>query len=86
MEDFLKSCFTRYLDVAGSDVKLRNYYSPFLIEDNRESLACAPGVGRVRECPWRYHTGPPAPFVQYPSVDKFPIRKRAQAETTAGSS
>ena len=86
MEDFLKSCITPYLDAVGPDVKLHNYSTPCLPEDHQESPSGAPGVGPVRECPWCYHTGPPASFVQYPSVDKLLVHKKAQAETSAGTS
>ena len=32
-----------------------------------------------------FHTGPPASVVQYSSVDKLPVRRKAKAETSADS-
>ena len=85
MDDFLKSRIPRYREVAGYKVPLRNYSTPFLAEDHKEALAGALGVGPVRECPWCYHAGPPARFVQYSLVDKLPLRRKVKAETFAES-
>ena len=85
MEDCLKSCSARYREVVGSRFSLLNYSAPFLAEDNQEALAGAIGVGPVRECPWCYHTGPPATLVQYSSVDKLHRRRQVKAETSADS-
>ena len=64
---------------------LRHYSTPFLPEDHRDSPAGAPGPGPIRECPWCFHTGPPQPFVQYPSVDKLPVRRKPKGETSVES-
>ena len=84
MEDFLKSCIARSREVVGSKVPLRNYSTPFLAEDHKDAPAGAPGTGPVRECPWCYHTGTPASFIQYSSVDELPVRK-VKAETYVDS-
>ena len=39
--------------------------------------AGALGVRPIRECPWCYHTGPRQHF-QYSSVDKLPVRRKAE--------
>ena len=85
MEDFLKSRVARFREVVGAKTPLRNYYTPFLAEDQKDALAGALGTGPVRECPWCYHTGPPATCVQYSYVDKLPLRRKVKAETSAES-
>ena len=45
MEDFLKSCIQRYLEVGGKNVTLRNYATPFLAENHRDSIAGGPEKG-----------------------------------------
>ena len=62
MQDILKTCIARYLEVAGPNVTLRGCSTPILNEDHWESPAGGPGVGPVRECPWCFYTGPPASF------------------------
>ena len=62
---------------------LRQYSTPFMPEDHRDSPAGAAGAGPIRECPWCFHTGPPQSFVQYPYVDKLPVRRKPKAETSA---
>ena len=51
VEDLLKSCKQRYLEVAGKQVTLRNYATPFLTEDHRGSPASGLAKGLVRVCP-----------------------------------
>ena len=46
-----------------------------MAEDHRDSSTGALGHGPVRECQLRYHTGPAASFIEYPSVDKLPTRR-----------
>ena len=76
MEDFLKSCIDKNKAVVGPKVTLRNYSTPFLSEDHRDSPAGAPGSGPVRKCPWCFHTGPPNSCMQYPSVDTLPVQRK----------
>ena len=72
-------------EVVGYRVPLRNNSTPFLTEDHKDALAGALGVGPVRECPWCYHTGTPASFVQYSYVDKLPVWRKVKAETSVDS-
>ena len=44
-----------------------------------------PGRGPAKECPWCYHTGPPATFRCYANVDQLPLRRTVKAETSAES-
>jgi len=85
MEDFLQSCIARYRAVVGVKTPLRNYSTPCLAEDHRDATAGAPGRGPVKECPWCYHTGPPSTFRCYDNVDHLRHRRKAKAETSAGS-
>ena len=82
---FLQSCIDKYESDIGPKVPLRQYYTPFLPEDHPESPVGAPGAGPVRECPWCFYTGPPQSCVQYPSVDKLPVRRKPKTETSVGS-
>ena len=86
LKDFLKTCVARYLETAGPNVTLRNYATPFLAEDHRDLPAGAPGTGPVRECPWCYHTRPPASCIQCPSVDKRPARRKVKVDQSADTS
>ena len=83
MDYCLKACIARYLEVAASGVTIRACIPLFLNEGLRESPAGGLGVGPVRECPWCYHTGPPASFVQYSSVDTLLVRRKLKAEESA---
>ena len=80
---FLKTCVSRCLEAAGPNDVLQNYSTTFLAEDHRESSAGAPGLGPVRQWPWCYHTGPPASFIQYSSVDNLPNRRKAKTDQSA---
>ncbi len=62
MEEFLESCITRYIELAGPGTVVRPCPTPFLAEDQRESPAGAPGVGPLQECPWCCHTCAPRVF------------------------
>ena len=64
MQDVLYSRIARYREVVGVKTPLCNYSTPFLAEDQNDAPSGAPGTGPVRECPWCYHTGPPATFLQ----------------------
>ena len=43
IEDFLKLCITRYLEVVGTGANLRNYPISFSSEDHRSFLQVLPG-------------------------------------------
>jgi hypothetical protein len=85
MEDFLKSCIERYRAVIGVQKPLRTYSTPFLAEDHRDAPSGAPGRGPVKECPWCHYTGSPSAFRCYANVDHIPHRRKAKAETSAGT-
>ena len=81
----MQSCIDQYKAVVGPKVSLRNYSTPFLSEDHRDSPAGAPGSGPVMECPWCFHIGQPNTCVQYPSADKLLVRRKSKTETSVGS-
>ena len=59
MEDFLKSCADRYLELAGNNVKMKTVATPFLAEDQNASPQGAPcSTGPHHERPWCKHTFP----------------------------
>ena len=85
MEDFLKSFIERYRAVIGVQKPLRTYSTPFLAEDHRDAPSGAPGRGPVKECPWCHYTGSPSTFRCYANMDHIPHRRKAKAETSAGT-
>ena len=48
IEDFLKLCITRYLEVVGTDANLRNYSIPFLLRTIGVSCRCSRGRTSLR--------------------------------------
>jgi hypothetical protein len=74
MEEFLDSCVSRYIELAGPGTVVKPCPTPFIQDDHRESPAGAPGEGPVTECPWCKHTCPPQPI--YKSVEELEASKR----------
>ena len=62
MEDYLGSCVTRYLELAGKDTKLRHVNTPFLPEETRDGPAGRPASANGVEikCP-HCHTAQAVP-------------------------
>ena len=59
MEDFLKSCVERYVELAGTSARIKNVTTPFLTEDQNTSPQGAPcAKGPHVECPWCKHSFP----------------------------
>eukprot|EP00972_Heterocapsa_arctica_P000567 83555-Heterocapsa_arctica.AAC.1 len=57
MEDFLNSCVDRYLELAGSGTKMKQFATHVLADDQNISSVRKPRhEGPSIECPWCKHT------------------------------
>ncbi|MCP4364474.1 MAG: hypothetical protein GY800_04175, partial [Planctomycetes bacterium] len=78
MEDFLGQCVERYMTAVKHSVKLKKADTPFLVEDQKSSMAGglhAPGP--KLECPWCKHTFP-RPLADVPKTSYTAKRKANQ--------
>ena len=59
MEDYLKSCVSKYLNLAGPGVNMKTVATPLLADDQRNSPARGPShEGETAVCTWCKHACP----------------------------
>ncbi|MCP4377402.1 MAG: Ty1/Copia family ribonuclease HI [bacterium] len=84
MEDFLGQCVERYMTAVKHSVKLKKADTPFLVEDQKSSMAGglhAPGA--KLECPWCKHTFP-RPLADVPKAS-YTAKPKAKQKSKAPS-